>query len=61
MGSMLAALAALLSRIRRWRERRRAWRRLAAIGERDLQDIGICRSDIAHHSLHDRGKPYLLP
>jgi uncharacterized protein YjiS (DUF1127 family) len=43
-GSALAVLVA----IRRWRERSRVGRLLAAMSERELQDIGICRCDIAH-------------
>jgi uncharacterized protein YjiS (DUF1127 family) len=47
------ALAALLSRIRRWREHRRSWRQLAAMSDRELQDIGVCRADVAHHYWRD--------
>jgi uncharacterized protein YjiS (DUF1127 family) len=47
--SMPAVLAALLGGIRQWRENRRAWRLLAAMSERELQDIGVCRADVSHH------------
>ncbi|WP_375776471.1 DUF1127 domain-containing protein [Bradyrhizobium sp. ma5] len=26
------------------------------MSERELQDIGVCRADIAHHGRHDNGK-----
>jgi uncharacterized protein (TIGR00369 family) len=45
--SALAVTAAVLALVRVWRERRRTRRQLAAMSERELQDIGICRSDIA--------------
>jgi uncharacterized protein YjiS (DUF1127 family) len=38
----------VLVRIRRWRAARRVRRQLAAMSERELQDMGICRSDVAH-------------
>jgi len=34
--------------MRAWRERQRSRRGLAAMSERELQDIGICRADIAN-------------
>jgi uncharacterized protein YjiS (DUF1127 family) len=37
-----------------WRERRRVRRQLAAMNERELQDIGICWSEIAE----EIGKPF---
>jgi len=49
-------VTAMLSRIRRWRERSRARRLLAAMSERELRDIGICRCDIAPRMAHDIGK-----
>ncbi|HEX7924898.1 MAG TPA: DUF1127 domain-containing protein [Bradyrhizobium sp.] len=53
---MTAAVAAALVRIRQWGEDRRAWRQLAAMSERELQDIGVCRADIVHQGWHDNGK-----
>jgi uncharacterized protein YjiS (DUF1127 family) len=38
----------MLVLVRVWRERRRARRQLAVMSERELQDIGICRPEIAH-------------
>jgi uncharacterized protein YjiS (DUF1127 family) len=46
----------MLALVRIWRERRRARRQLAAMSERELQDIGICRSEIAH----EIGKPFWM-
>jgi len=37
-----------------WRERRRVRRQLAAMNERELQDIGTCWSEIAE----EIGKPF---
>jgi uncharacterized protein YjiS (DUF1127 family) len=54
-GSALAVLAAMLSWIGRWRERSRVRPLLAAMSERELQDIGVCRSDIARQIGHDIG------
>src|ERR1700731_2681170 len=45
--SALAVIAVILAFVQVWRERGRARRQLAAMSERELQDIGICRSDIA--------------
>jgi uncharacterized protein YjiS (DUF1127 family) len=53
---LCGTVAAMLSWIRRWRERSRASRLLAAMSERELQDIGICRSDIARRMARDVGK-----
>jgi uncharacterized protein YjiS (DUF1127 family) len=49
-------LAAMLSWIGRRCERSRIRRLLAAMSERELQDIGICRSDIARQIARDIGK-----
>jgi uncharacterized protein YjiS (DUF1127 family) len=49
-------MAAMLSWIGRWYERSRVRRLLAAMSERELQDIGICRSDIARRIARDTGK-----
>jgi uncharacterized protein YjiS (DUF1127 family) len=46
----------MLAPVRVWRERRHARRQLAAMSERELQDIGICRAEIAH----EIGKPFWL-
>ena len=43
----LAVIDIVLAFVRVWRESRRTRRQLAAMSERELQDIGICRSDIA--------------
>jgi uncharacterized protein YjiS (DUF1127 family) len=53
-GSVAAVIAVVLAFVRVWRERGRIRRRLAAMSERELQDIGICRSDIACET----GKPF---
>ncbi|WP_429021554.1 DUF1127 domain-containing protein [Bradyrhizobium sp. I1.14.4] len=44
-----------------WRESRRSWRQLAAMSERELQDIGVCRADICHHGRYDNGGLYWPP
>ncbi|MBR0870602.1 DUF1127 domain-containing protein [Bradyrhizobium tropiciagri] len=59
--STAAAIVALLGGIRQWRENRRAWRQLAAMSERELQDIGLCRSDLAHHDRLTKGRSYWPP
>nr|WP_210191224.1 DUF1127 domain-containing protein [Bradyrhizobium mercantei] len=48
-------------RFGQWREDRRAWRQLAAMSERELQDIGICRADVSHHGRYGNGRPYWPP
>ncbi|OYU59212.1 MAG: hypothetical protein CFE30_26880 [Bradyrhizobium sp. PARBB1] len=57
---MIAACAAVLVRFRQWREDRRAWRQLAIMSEREMQDIGVCRADISHGRC-DRGRLYWPP
>ncbi|WP_143279023.1 DUF1127 domain-containing protein [Bradyrhizobium sp. C9] len=47
--------------IRQWRDNRRAWRQLAVMSERELQDISVCRVDIAHHGRCDNGRLYWPP
>ena len=47
-GFVLAGIEAILATVRLWRERGRARRQLAAMSERELQDMGICRSEIAN-------------
>jgi uncharacterized protein YjiS (DUF1127 family) len=46
----------MLAPVRVWRERRCVRRQLAVMSERELQDIGICRSEIAH----EIGKPFWM-
>ncbi|WP_342727146.1 DUF1127 domain-containing protein [Bradyrhizobium sp. B097] len=58
---LVAGLAAALAWIGQWRENRRAWRQLAAMSERELQDIGICRADVVDHGRYDKGRPYWPP
>jgi uncharacterized protein YjiS (DUF1127 family) len=53
-GSTLAAIAAIVGGVRGWQQRRRDLCRLAVMSERELQDIGICRADIAD----EIGKPF---
>jgi uncharacterized protein (TIGR00369 family) len=53
-GSVLAVIEVILAFVRVWRERRRTRRQLAVMSERELQDIGICRSEIAN----EIGKPF---
>jgi len=44
----------MVARVRAWRERRHARRQLAIMSDRELQDIGICRAEIAC----EIGKPF---
>jgi uncharacterized protein YjiS (DUF1127 family) len=37
----------MVALVRVWQERRRSRRQLAAMNARELQDIGICRGEIA--------------
>ena len=53
-GVVLAVIAVVLAFVRVWRERRRARHQLAVMSERELQDIGICRSEIAN----EIGRPF---
>ncbi|WP_456799020.1 DUF1127 domain-containing protein [Bradyrhizobium sp. USDA 4473] len=55
------ALAAAWIWFRQWRENRRAWRQLATMSERELQDIGVCRADICHRRSDDKRRPYWPP
>ena len=52
--SAFAVIEALIALARVWRERHRTRRQLAAMSERELQDMGICRSEIAD----EIGKPF---
>ena len=45
--SAVAVFRNVLSMVRIWRERSRVRRQLANMGERELQDMGTCRSAIA--------------
>ncbi len=45
---VLAVIAVVLAFVRVWLQRGRARHELAVMSERSLQDIGICRSDIAN-------------
>jgi uncharacterized protein (TIGR00369 family) len=53
-GFAFAVIEVILAFARVWREHRRTRGRLAAMSERELQDIGICRSEIAL----EIGKPF---
>jgi len=55
-GSLPAAVRGLPAQLRLWRERRRVRGQLAAMSERELQDIGVCWSEIAN----EVGKPFWL-
>ena len=46
-GSALAVFEGLFALARVWRERQRVRRQLAVMSERELQDVGTCRSEIA--------------
>jgi len=52
--SSFAIARSIASLVRLWCERSRARRQLAAMNERELQDIGIRRSDI----IGEIGKPF---
>ena len=53
-GSAFAVVEGLFALARVWRERQRVRRQLAAMSERELQDAGTCRSEIAC----EIGKPF---
>jgi uncharacterized protein YjiS (DUF1127 family) len=53
-GSALAIVEGLFALVRVWRERQRIRCQLAAMSERELQDMGVCRSEIAY----EIGKPF---
>jgi uncharacterized protein YjiS (DUF1127 family) len=44
----MAVIEVVLALVRVWRERRRTRGELAGMSDRELQDIGICRSEIAN-------------
>ena len=52
--STLAIAQSILMLARLWRARYRDRRQLAAMSERELQDIGICRAELAD----EIGKPF---
>jgi uncharacterized protein YjiS (DUF1127 family) len=45
---MFADAREVVALVRGWRARDRMRRQLAAMTERELQDVGTCRSDIAN-------------
>jgi uncharacterized protein YjiS (DUF1127 family) len=49
-----AFIADMIALVRVWRDRHRARRQLAVMSERELQDIGICRAELAD----EIGKPF---
>jgi uncharacterized protein YjiS (DUF1127 family) len=49
-----ALIADMIALVRVWRDRHHARRQLAVMSERELQDIGICRAEIAD----EIGKPF---
>jgi uncharacterized protein YjiS (DUF1127 family) len=53
-GLVRAVIAVVFAYVSVWRERGRARRQLAVMSDRELQDIGICRSEIAY----EIGKPF---
>jgi uncharacterized protein (TIGR00369 family) len=53
-GFAFAAAEVIVAFVRVWREHRRARCQLAAMSERELQDMGLCRSEIAY----EVGKPF---
>jgi uncharacterized protein YjiS (DUF1127 family) len=52
--SALAIAQSILMLVRLWRARRRDRRQLAVMSERELQDMGTCRADIAD----EIGRPF---
>jgi uncharacterized protein YjiS (DUF1127 family) len=45
-----AVVASALVLVRTWRKRSRTRRQLAAMSERELQDIGTCRAELANEA-----------
>jgi uncharacterized protein YjiS (DUF1127 family) len=45
-----AVATSALALVRVWRERRRVRRQLAAMSERELQDIGTCWPEVAYET-----------
>lgn len=54
MALPVALVRNLVATVQVWRARARLRRNLAALGERELQDMGTCWSSIAH----EIGKPF---
>jgi uncharacterized protein YjiS (DUF1127 family) len=54
--STIGIIGGILAQVRRWRTRSRVRRQLAVMSERELQDIGTCRTEIAD----EVGKPFWL-
>ncbi|MGQ0683841.1 DUF1127 domain-containing protein [Bradyrhizobium sp.] len=52
--SLLAIARSILILIAAWRERRRVRRQLAAMSDRELHDIGVCRAEVAD----EIGRPF---
>ena len=57
MNSLSVVIRNLLATVQTWRARARFRRGLAALSERELQDMGTCRSSIAH----EISKPFWRP
>jgi uncharacterized protein YjiS (DUF1127 family) len=55
-GSKGAVFGGILAHVGIWRARRRVRRQLAVMSERELEDIGVCRAEIADQI----GKPFWL-
>jgi uncharacterized protein YjiS (DUF1127 family) len=51
---MLSITRSIFGLVLLWRERSRTRRLLAAMSERELQDIGVCRSDVSD----EIGRPF---
>jgi uncharacterized protein YjiS (DUF1127 family) len=52
--SLLAIARSILKLVTTWRERSRARRLLAAMSDRELHDIGVCRAEVAD----EIGRPF---
>jgi len=46
-GHLLSILDSMLTLVLTWRERSRDRRELARLSERELNDVGLCRADVA--------------
>jgi uncharacterized protein YjiS (DUF1127 family) len=57
MNSLSVMVRNILAIVRTWRARARFRRDLAALSERELQDMGTCRSSIAY----EISKPFWRP
>jgi uncharacterized protein YjiS (DUF1127 family) len=45
--SLLAIARSMPMLVAAWRQDSRDWRQLAAMSDRELQDIGVCRGEVA--------------